>query len=126
MMIEDGTGTGRKAAVTSDNKLRTQAEVQDGLEVLNEEGLVWSIPMDALAPSGATKFFYITNTGSRDMGIALIRLVSSVAGVFRFTKVTGTAAGGAAIVAVPTKLDSAAPCPASTQTVSSNAPRVSW
>jgi len=114
-MIEDGTGTGRKAKVTLDNLLATQAETRSSLETLNEEGNVWSIPMDAVAPSGATKFLYILNNGTTPLGVALIRISSSVAGLFRFLKVTGTAAGGTAVVPTPTNTASVVPLPGGVQ-----------
>ena len=114
-MIEDGTGTGRKARVGSDFKLATSSEVRASLEVLNEEGAVWSVPMDAIAPSGATKFLYILNNGTSPLGIALIRISSSAAGVFRFLKVTGTAAGGTAVTPTPCKTDSTVPLPGGVQ-----------
>ena len=107
MIIEDGTGTGAKAKVRPDNQLDVHATVISFLEHLNEEeGKVWSVPFDALAPSGATKFFYLSYTGTDRLGIARIRFASSVAGVFRFLKVTGTPTGGTVLVPVPANLGS--------------------
>ena len=107
MMIEDGKGSGRKAGVDEDNHLQVLAHTETIIALKNwEEGKCWSFPLDGLAPSGATKFFYILNTGTTNIGLAVIRIASSAAGVFRFTKVTGTAAGGTAVAAVPVNLES--------------------
>ena len=107
MIIEDGTGTGSKAKVRSDNQLDVHATTINFLEHLNEDrGKVWTASFDGLAPSGATKFFYISNTGTGLLGIAGVRFASTVAGVFRFLKVTGTPAGGTTVVPMPCSLGS--------------------
>jgi hypothetical protein len=107
MHIEDGTGSGVKAEVTANNKLAVFSTNITLLEHLNEsDGVVWNIPIDAVAPSGATKFFYLANTGTEMLGIARIVLASSTAGVFKFIKVTGTPSGGSNITAVPANLGS--------------------
>jgi len=115
MMIDDGTGTGRKAKVNLSNRLETDSSTTDSLEVLNEQGSVWSLPIDAVVPSGATKFFYLLNNGVNIVGVAAVRIATSVAGVYRFIKVTGTAGGGTAVTAVPNNLGSSTPPPAGGQ-----------
>jgi len=106
MFIEDGTGSGKRAAVNDDNLLKVFSIGINYLEELNEQGRVWSVPLDAIAPSGATKFFYLTYTGTKRLGISHIHFASSVAGVFRFLKVTGSPTGGTSIVATPLRFDS--------------------
>ena len=97
-MIEDGTGSGFKAQVTEAHELVTHTHTISEIENVNiSTGRVWSIPLDAVAPSGATYFFYITNLGQTKYGIYRMLLASTVAGVFRVAKVTGTAAGGTAV-----------------------------
>ena len=107
MMIEDGTGKGNKTKVNDDNQLETFSTCIDVLELLNENsGAVWVLPMDAVAPSGATKFLYLLNNGTSQIGVAAVRMQSTVAGIFRFTKVIGTAAGGTNLTAVSLNLGS--------------------
>ena len=117
MMIEDGTGKGNKTKVNDDNQLETFSTCIDVLESLNEtSGAVWVLPMDAVAPSGATKFLYLLNNGTSQIGVAAVRMQSTVAGIFRFTKVIGTAAGGTNLTAVPLNLGSTIVAPAGAQT----------
>ena len=104
MMIEDGTGTGNKAEVNDEHQIETSAVCMDMVEHKNKDHhVVWYLPLDAVAPSGATKFFYIGNSaGQLNVVVSKIRLSSTVAGIFRFVKVTGTPAGGTAVA--PTSL----------------------
>jgi hypothetical protein len=111
MIIEDGTGSGKKARVRASNQLEVFATNVDYLAKLNRDGGVWSLPIDAIAPSGATKFIYILNIDSSNLGLATLRLHTTVAGVYRFTKVTGTPSGGTAIVPTPLNLGSTLPAP---------------
>ena len=114
-MIEDGTGTGSRARVTTTNQLATRAEMRPAIQTLNVDGSVWIVPIDAVAPSGATKFLHILNTGTTPLSISSIRMSSSVAGLFRFLKVTGTPAGGTAVVATPCNTTSVVALPGSVQ-----------
>lgn len=117
MLIEDGQGTGLRAGVDASNRLKTLAITESLLEQLNEDrGAVWAIPLDAVAPSGATKFFYMTNNGLTEMNVVGFHFAASVAGVYRVTKVTGTPAGGTAVTASPLNLGSVTPVPAAAQT----------
>jgi hypothetical protein len=104
MMIEDGKGTGLKAEVNDENQLETSSVCVDMVEHKNKDHhVLWYLPLDAVAPSGATKFFYIgNNAGQLNVVVSKIRLSSTVAGIFRFLKVTGTPAGGTTIA--PTSL----------------------
>lgn len=97
LKIEDGTGKGYEAEVNEHNRLVVEAIVTNDQETINGKGFVWNIPLDAVAPSGATYFLYLLNTGAVDLHVSLISLNSSAAGVFRVEKVTGTAAGGTAV-----------------------------
>jgi hypothetical protein len=98
MVIEDGKGTGKKAQVDGDNRLVANAITHPLLEHINEaEGSVWSVPLAAIAPSGATWFFILQNLGQSTIAVASLVLASTVAGVFRVSKVTGTPADGADI-----------------------------
>jgi len=107
MLIEDGTGTGRKAKVTLENQLETLAIMLPLIRHINIiHGKVWTIPLDALAPSGATWFALCMNSGSKTYTFNRIVLTSSVAGLFRISKVTGTPVGGTPIVPVNLNLAS--------------------
>ena len=109
MMIEDGTGTGRKAKVNLENLLEVVSVGVDYVRHINvTHNKVWTISLDAVAPSGATWFAYFYNGGSKIYVFTRIATASTVAGVFRIAKVTGTAAGGTAIVPSPLNLTSAA------------------
>lgn len=104
MMIEDGKGTGTKTEVNDENQLETSAVCIDMIEHKNKDHhVVWYLALDAVAPSGATKFLYIgNNAGQLNVVVSKIRLFSTVAGIFRFLKVTGTPVGGTAVA--PTAL----------------------
>jgi hypothetical protein len=99
--IEDGKGRGFAAAVNGENRVETSAVTKSQIEAQNGVGKVWSFPLDAVAPSGATYFFYLLNTSEETIELAQIVLASSAAGVFRVEKVTGTPVGGSAVTAVP-------------------------
>ena len=99
MFIEDGKGSGRKAGIDEENKLIVSASVRDKIETINESsGDVWELILDATAPSGATNFFVFQNNGSTTYAVHKIMIASSVAGVYRLSKVTGTPAGGTTTV----------------------------
>jgi hypothetical protein len=100
MLIEDGTGSGRKVKVDGEYRMCVAGVVTTYVDHLNHDGFVWSIPFDAIAPSGATKFFHITYTGLYCLNVVRITISSTVAGVFRFLKVTGTPSGGSTITPV--------------------------
>jgi len=108
MMVEDGKGTGNKTAVNDENQLETSAVCIDMIEHKNKDHhVVWYLPLDAVAPSGATKFFYLgNNAGQFNVVVSKIRISSTVAGVFRFLKVTGVPVGGTAISPVALFLSS--------------------
>ena len=99
MLVEDGKGTGRKAQVDGSNRLVVRSVMIPLLEVINEvNGRAWSATLDAVAPSGATWFFVLQNNGQKTLAVNSIALSSSVAGIFRVSKVTGTPSGGTALV----------------------------
>lgn len=100
MFIEDGTGSGFKAKVNKLNNLEVTAYTSAYLEQINEQdGQVFGIPFDAVAPSGATWFFVFQNNGQSTYAVHRIEIASSVAGVFRLSKVTGTPAAGTTVTA---------------------------
>jgi hypothetical protein len=95
MFIEDGTGSGKKAAVTDDNQLIVHAYSLADVEQINEAlGQVFEAPLDAVAPSGATWFWILQNNGRTTYAVSRIIIATSTAGVYRLSKVSGTPAGG--------------------------------
>jgi hypothetical protein len=92
MIIKDGVGRGYTTAVTSENRVCT-----DSVVVLQEQhtnnthAKSFSLPFDAIDPAGADDyFFYIKNTGTKNLHLTDIRLRSTVAGVVEVHGVTGT------------------------------------
>jgi hypothetical protein len=104
MILEDGTGSGRKLAINENNRAEVESTIVPYPSRINQDtGKVWSISLEGLAPSGATWFLAFFNSGSTTYAISQMMMVSSVAGVFRASKITGTPAGGTTIV--PTSLN---------------------
>ena len=100
LRIEDGTGGGFEAEVNAENRLVTESIITSDVEWLNSnQGVVWNLPLDGVAPSGATYFFYLYNSGAADLHVTFLSLNSSAAGLFRFEWVGGTQAGGTDIIA---------------------------
>jgi hypothetical protein len=115
MIIEDGKGTGSKAEVNGENQMEVSAICMDMVEHKNKDHhAVWYVALDAIAPSGATKFLYIGNGGQTNVAVSKLRLASTVAGVFRFVKVTGTPVGGTAVLPTPAFMNSVQQPPAGT------------
>jgi len=104
MQIEDGKGTGVRTEVNDENQLEVSSVCIDMIEHKNKDHhVVWYLALDAVAPSGATKFFYIgNNAGQLNVVVSKLRFSSTVAGIFRFLKVTGTPVGGTTVA--PTAL----------------------
>lgn len=98
MNIEDGTGSGEKLRIDDSNRAHVFAETVSDLESISTRGYLWTLPLDAVAPSGATNFLYVKNTGVDDIHIPHIRIASSVATKIRMYSCTGIAAGGTDLV----------------------------
>jgi len=95
MMIEDGTGSGSKAKVNGENQVEVLSITVPYIRHINVlHNRVWVFALDAAAPSGATWFMVFFNSGQKTYTFSRLVLVSSVAGVFRLSKVTGTPVGG--------------------------------
>lgn len=98
--------TGDVARVNEENQLVTRAVTVPYLSHLNQKsGAVWSIPLDAVAPSGATWFMVFFNTSGENIyAVAQMSITTTVGGVFRASRITGTPSGGTAIVATSLNL----------------------
>jgi hypothetical protein len=90
MIIDDGTGSGTRAQVDSENRLRTFSVIEGEDRHVNREGKVWSIYAEVTAAGANDYFFYLKNTGSALLGITDIRISSSVATRLDYDFVTGT------------------------------------
>ena len=72
-MIHDGTGSGKRAAVTSSNRLKVDAVSEDSFVEAAEEGRAFNINTEAVVYSGtapfATNCLYVKNNESVDMEV---------------------------------------------------------
>ena len=68
-IIIDGTGTGARAAVTSENRLKVDAISEDAYVHAAEEGMAFNINTEPFAISGVGPFaenlLYIKNDGTK-------------------------------------------------------------
>lgn len=87
---------------TPEGELRTAAVVETDMEKRNEKGFAWSMPFDAIDPTGANDIFlYIQNTEpTLNLHIRRIQVSSTVAGMLEVIRVTGTATGGSDVTLV--------------------------
>lgn len=70
-IIVDGTGSGVRAAVTGDNRLKVDAITEDSYTAAAESGMAFNINTEALTYSGTGPFtddlLYIKNNGTSDL-----------------------------------------------------------
>lgn len=108
MFIEDALSS-IKARVNSVGQQLVQAitESRTAQNTLRD-GLVWTLPFDAVDPTGADDYFaYMLNSESDfDLVITRIHVASTVAGTLEVQAVTGTASGGTAVTLEPRNLGS--------------------
>lgn len=92
MQIEDGEGTGIKAGVDKENRLKVFGVSEPVDRHVNRtEGKCWSVSFEAVTAAGANDyFFYLKNTGNETYTITEIRISSSVATKIDFDHVSGT------------------------------------
>lgn len=97
-----GAKGNRILEVDDEGRAHTAAVVESDMEDRNEKGFAWSLPFDAIDPTGADdKFVYIKNTESAlNLHIRRIRVSSTVVGMLEVLRVTGTAAGGSGVTLV--------------------------
>ncbi len=101
--IQSGSN-GNVAEVDDENRLLTFAVIQTEDKHANTEGRYWSIFINPTVVTPGSNFFYLTNTGTKDLFITDVRISSSAANVLLYKKVTGVAAGGAAAEVTNRKL----------------------
>ena len=91
-MFIEGAISGKNADVTEDNQLKTEAVTKTLDNYINgQAGKVWSLTFDGIDPAGANdKFFYMKNTGTETIRLTDFRVSSTVAGILKIKKVSGT------------------------------------
>jgi len=91
-IIKDGSGTGRTLRVNEENRADVEAisrPIEQHINELYEK--YFSLPFDAIDPVGADDyFFYLKNTGTKNLHITDLRARSTVAGTIEWHGVTGT------------------------------------
>jgi hypothetical protein len=88
--IEDGVGSGVSARVDVDNRLRTFSVIEPEDKAENREGLVWSVYFTVTPVGAGDYFFYLDNTGTKDLAITDIRIMGAAADTITYEEVTGT------------------------------------
>lgn len=67
MIIDDGTGSGRKAEVNKNNKLMVNAVAASPEHFINTKGQAYSVSFAATPAGPGDCFFYMKNTSDTDM-----------------------------------------------------------
>jgi hypothetical protein len=97
---------GKVAEVDDNNRFKTASVARHEDRNANMEGRYWSIFV-SLTPTGVNdNFFYLKNDGTTNLKITDIRVSSSVVTQLLYKHVTGTPAGGTAVVPVSRLLSS--------------------
>jgi len=106
--IIDGTGSGRKAAVDTENRLSTFAVTEPEDKHTNRQGNQWSLYFTTTPVGAGDYFFYIKNTGTVDLAITDIRSMCAAAETITYEHVSGTPAytAGADISPAPKNMGS--------------------
>jgi hypothetical protein len=92
-IIKDGSGTGRTMKINEENRADVEAISRPITQHINElYEKHFSLFFEAIDPTGADDyFFYMKNTGTKNIHITKSRFASTVAGSVEFHSVTGTA-----------------------------------
>ena len=98
-IIKDGAGTGNTLKINSENMATVDAVQRTLTQHINESHQKhWSLFFEAIDPTGADDyFFYMKNTGTKDLHVTKTRFASTVVGTVEFHGVSGTASATAAI-----------------------------
>jgi len=84
-----------------ENRLATAAVSEAYDRYYNKQGLSYSVTYEGLTPTGANDyFFYLKNTGIKNINFTNLRISSTVATRITIEKVTGTAAGGSTLASL--------------------------
>jgi archaellum component FlaG (FlaF/FlaG flagellin family) len=101
-IIKDGAGTGKTARVNTENRLDVESISRSIDQHINElYQKYFSLPFDAVDPTGADDyFFYLKNTGTKNLHITDLRIYSTVVGTVEVQSVSGTASSGTTVTPV--------------------------
>lgn len=106
--IEDGTGTGKRAKVDEENRLRVEAVSERLIHHINhDEGAAYSMVFDQAAANGAADelLLYIKNTDDEDMIIDEINITISAANIVYCKLGDSGTVGGTPTAIVPANLN---------------------
>lgn len=95
---------GIAAEVDAKNRLTTFAVSQHEDKTANLDGRYWSIFFQVTPTAANDLFFYLKNTGTKDLFVTDVRISSSVATQLLYRQVTGTVVGGTAVDVTSRKL----------------------
>jgi hypothetical protein len=101
-MFVEGGASSKRAEVNTLNQLETMAmRVSRTGWMTLREGVVWTVPFDAIDPTGADDYFlFIRNDGAEPLAITKLSVSSTVAGIVELQGVTGDPSGGTAVAVV--------------------------
>ena len=103
IVIKDGSGKGYSLKINEENRADVEAVTRPSDQHINQRyQKVFSLPFDGIDPVGADDyFFYINNTGAKNLFITDIRVKSTVAGTVEVHHVSGTPSYTAAADVTP-------------------------
>lgn len=101
LRIEDGTGSGSSAKVSTTNKLLAESEsAPRDFFVSRDDGQVFAVQSEDAATAANEETLYLQNTSTdKDLIIDDVIICADAATKFRLKFVTGTAAGSSALTA---------------------------
>jgi archaellum component FlaG (FlaF/FlaG flagellin family) len=101
-IIKDGSGTGKTLRINTENRASTDSVTRTIGQHINEIYQKHFVAhFEAIDPTGADDyFFYMKNTGTKNIHITKMRFLSTVAGTVEVRHVSGTASSGTAVTPV--------------------------
>lgn len=107
-IIKDGAGTGRTLRINEENRADVESVSRSITQHINElYEKHWTLTFQAIDPTGADDyFFYMKNTGTKNIHVTKTRFISTVAGSVELHHVSGTASATNAISPVNRNLGS--------------------
>ena len=111
MVIEDGGSTGRKATVSSSNRVNVSAKTQPrAFYVSRDDGRAFNAIYDNMTAAAGDRVAYMKNTSSdRLIVVDVVEFHAAENVKWKIFSVSGTAADGAAVLATNLNLQSGIP-----------------
>ena len=102
MQLEDGTGSGNRAKVNSNNKLQTYSVIENEQLYINEHtGQAYSLLIDVDTDGDDNCFLYIKNTDDKELLVSSVKIkVNAASEIYFKLKDVGTMVGGNSITPV--------------------------